>query len=62
VPFLICHRWQWDNGLSFVLRPDYGLQFLTDHKWTPLPKDTDAKSAKEAQLGMDLEISAGYSF
>jgi hypothetical protein len=62
VPFLICYRWQWANGLSFVLRPDYGLQFLADHKWTPLPKNTDAKSAKGARFGIDLEISAGYSF
>jgi hypothetical protein len=36
-----------------------GPENFESNKWTPLPRGTNATSAKEAQIGLDLEISAG---
>ena len=57
------NRWQWKNGLAVVLRGGYGYQINPNYKWSPnVPADNTIKSKHEAQLGLDLELSVGYSF
>ncbi|MBC7913235.1 MAG: DUF3575 domain-containing protein [Pyrinomonadaceae bacterium] len=57
------NRWQWNNGLAVVARGGYGYQIEPNYKWSPtLPIDTKTRSSREAQLGLDLELSLGYSF
>ena len=59
----IGNRWQWNNGLAVVVRGGYGYQINPDYSWSPnVPTDNDTKSRQEAQLGLDLELSVGYSF
>lgn len=57
------YRWQWKNGLAAVVRGGYGYQINPTYNWTPsLPEDNSDKTSREAQLGLDLELSVGYSF
>lgn len=57
------YRWQWKNGLAAVVRGGYGYQIKPTYNWTPsLPIDNSDQTSREAQLGLDLEFSVGYSF
>jgi hypothetical protein len=55
-------KWQWDNGACFTTRFGYGYPF-TDMKWEPKRPEPDWVAPFTAALmGLDAEISAGYSF
>ena len=57
------NRWQWKNGFAVVVRGGYGYQINPVYKWSPsIPLDNTKKYQTEATQGLDLEISAGYSF
>lgn len=59
----IGNRWQLKNGLAFVARGGYGCQINPNYKWSlSVPLGNAAKSKREAQLGLDVELSVGYSF
>jgi hypothetical protein len=57
------YRWQWGNGVAMSLRGGYGYPFWSDVEWTPDDgENEDFKGVFEALMGLDLEVSVGYSF
>lgn len=57
------YRYQFDFGLTFVGRAGYGFPVGTTNKWTPsIPQDRGDQRLHEALLGLDFELSVGYSF
>ena len=57
------YRWQWGNGVAMSLRGGYGYPFWSDVEWSPDDgENEDFKGIFEALMGLDLELSVGYSF
>ncbi len=57
------YRWQWGNGVAMSLRGGYGYPIWSDVEWTPDDgENEDFKGIFEALMGLDLELSVGYSF
>lgn len=57
------YRWQWVNGVAMSLRGGYGYPFWSEVEWSPDDdKHGTVKDVFEALMGLDLELSVGYSF
>lgn len=57
------YRWQGEKGWNLVVRGGYGYPVVSDFRWSPTdPEDADIKGIIEGFMGLDVELTLGYSF